>query len=49
MKGTNHFQLFDVHFRDGVGSLSLIIIHRRETHTMIMYSDNQIMFELPDL
>jgi len=39
----------DAHFHDGAGSMSLSLFPITAANTLIMYHNNQIAFELPDL
>ena len=42
-------KIVDAHFHDGAGSVSLSLLSIKAANSLIMYSNDQMVFELPDL
>jgi len=48
-KATNLWSSFDAHFHHGAGSVSQYLSPIKTANTSIMYTNDEIAFELPDL
>jgi len=45
----NLWHSVDAHFHDGAGSVSLSLVLLKAAYSLIIYTNDQISFELPDL
>jgi len=48
-KPKNCWQCIDAHFHDRARSVSLSVLPLKEANTLIMYNNDQVTFQLPDL